>query len=273
MRLSFHGCSSMHTNLVTDIRIVKEVGYDAIEITTAKLGRYLDAGYHVEALLPVLGGLFPASISSIDGIECQKPDERRSLLRRCERFSEAARALGCPAIQVIALDGLKADPWGETRVKIARSLGELADIAVQVGVSLTLEPVVVSPLRTLAQALEVLEMAGKENVGLGIDLFHLWAGGTSWDEIARLDPKLMASVHVGDGTIPKGREWTDDDRGVLPGDGVVPLREGIAAVRSAGYDDLWTVECYSPYHWEWDPEVYYRELKRRMVELLADQST
>jgi sugar phosphate isomerase/epimerase len=270
MLLGLHTGSTMHTNVVTDIRVAKEAGYDAIEIYIPKLVRYLDAGYQAEELLPALGSLRPAMLNSFLHIERQEPEARRMLREQCERLCAVAKTLCCPALQVIALNSLRGEPWPEIRTKTGQSLAELADIAAPFGVRLALEPVSFAPLHTLAQALEVLEVAGRDNVGLCVDTFHLWTGGTPWDEVAALDPLLIVVAHIGDVTPRKGEEWSDADRDVLPGDGILPLKEGIAAIRATGYDGLWSVELLGAYHWEWDPVVLARELKRHAEFFLAD---
>ena len=108
----------------------------------------------------------------------------------------------------------------------------------------------------------------RDNVGLVVDTFHHWAAGDSWDELARLDARIIASVHISDAMEKAGEEWRDNDRDVLPGDGVIPLREGIAAIRNTGYDGVWSVEMLGAYHWEWDPFVLAAELKSRAEALL-----
>jgi sugar phosphate isomerase/epimerase len=75
-------------------------------------------------------------------------------------------------------------------------------------------------------------------------------------------------AHISDVTPRKGTEWSDADRDVLLGDGVLPLHEGIEAIRATGYDDLWCVEMMGAYHWEWDPFLLARELKHRATALL-----
>ena len=60
----------------------------------------------------------------------------------------------------MALYALRGKPWPEMRLCLARSLAELADIAAPFGVTLALEPVTFTPLRTVAQALEVLDVRG-----------------------------------------------------------------------------------------------------------------
>jgi sugar phosphate isomerase/epimerase len=214
MILGLHTGSILYTNLATDIRVAADVGYDAIEIYTPKLVRYLDAGYDARELLPALGSLNPAMINSFLHIERQGIEERRELRSQCERLCSVAQTLGCPALQVVALNDLEGEPWPAIRTKVGQSLAELADIAAPFGVRLALEPVAFTPLRTLDQALEVLDVAGRDNVGLCLDTFHLWTAGTPWDEVAQLDPSLIVVAHLSD-VLPRDPDasgltlWTD----------------------------------------------------------------
>jgi sugar phosphate isomerase/epimerase len=269
MRLGLHTGSIMYTNIVTDIRIAREAGYDALEIYIPKLVRYLDAGYTAQELIPALGSLQPAMINSFLHIERREPKARRELRQQCERLCAVAQVLNCPALQVIALNALDGEPWPDIRAQIGRSLAELADIAAPFGVRLAVEPVAFTPFRTLAQAIEVLDVANRDNVGLCLDTFHLWTGGTPWAEVAALDPALVVVAHISDVTPRRGTEWSDDDRDVLPGDGILPLQEGIEAIRATGYDGLWSVEMLGAHHWEWDPMVLAHELNERARLLLA----
>ena len=268
MRIGLHGGTIMHTNLVTDIRVAQETGYDAIEFYLPKLVRYLDAGYRAEDLIPALGRLRLAVINSFLHIERQDPRGRRTLHEQCERMCQVAQTLDCPSLQVVALNALQGEPWPDIRSKVGQSLAELADIAAPFGVRLALEPVSFTPLRSLSQALEVLDEANRDNVGLCLDTFHLWTGGTPWEAVADLDPTRIVVAHISDVMPRSGQEWSDADRDVLPGDGILPLREGIEAIRATGYNDLWCVEMLGAHHWEWDPFVLARELKQRADDLL-----
>lgn len=270
MQLGLHTGSIMYTNVLTDIRVAKEAGYDAIEIYLPKLLRYLDAGYEPEDLLPHLRTLPVGMINSFLHIERQDAAARRELRGLCERVCAVAQTLGCPALQVVALDALRGQSWPEIRIKVGRALAELADIAAPFGVTLALEPVSFTPLRTLAQALEVLDDAGRDNIGLCLDTFHLWTGGTPWDQVATLEPDLIVVTHISDVLPRQGEEWSDADRDVLPGDGILPLKEGIAAIDATGYDGLWSVELLGDRHWEWDPAILARELRHRAQLLLMN---
>lgn len=269
MLLGLHTGSILYTNLMTDVRVARETGYDAIELYTPKLVRYLDAGYEADQLSSHLGSLQVGMINSFLHIERQDPEFRRELVLQCERLCRVAQALGCPLLQVVALNGLLGEPWPEIRSRVGQSLAELASIAAPFGVRLALEPVSFTPLRSLSQALEVLDVAGRDDVALCLDTFHLWTGGTSWDEVAVLDPGLIAVVHLSDVLPRMGSEWSDADRDVLPGDGILPLKEGIEAIRATGYDGLWCVEMLGAHHWEWDPFLLAQELARRAHQLLT----
>ena len=270
MELGLHTGSIMYTNLVTDIRVARETGWDAIEFYIPKLVRYLDAGYSAKDILPQMGDLRLGVINSFLHIERQDAEERRRLRQQCQRMCQVALDLGCPALQVVALNGLQGEPWPAIRKKMGLSLAELADIAAPFGVRLALEPVTFTPLRTLAQGLEVLDAAGRANVGLCLDTFHLWTAGSPWEEVARVDPGLIVVAHISDVTSMQCEMWSDADRDVLPGDGILPVKEGIDAIKATGYDGLWCVEMMGAHHWEWDPYVLARELRDRASALLGD---
>src|SRR5262245_30716311 len=117
----------MHTNSLTEIRLAREAGFDALELRATKLERYLDAGLAAEELRPELGRLRPTVLSALEGIETQDPVARARIVRDCERYCAAARALGCPCLQVIVLDSLADRDWAEQRPLIADALRRLAD--------------------------------------------------------------------------------------------------------------------------------------------------
>lgn len=269
MFLGLHGVSIIHTNAVTVVRIARDLGYDAVEMMGPSLERYLAAGYSVEDLLSALGSVRVAALNNLADITRQGPEARLELRGQCARLCSLASELGCPTVPVSTVTGSSGQPWAATRSEMGQSLAELADIAAQYGVRLAIEPQAFSPVSTLARCLEVVDAAGRDNVGLIADTFHLWAGGTPWDEVAALDPALIFVAHLSDANPRKGRVWSDDDRDVLPGDGILPVEEGVAAIRATGYDGLWTAEVLGAYLWEWDPVVLARELKRRAESFLA----
>ncbi len=98
MELGLHTGSIMHTNLMTDIRVAQETGYDAIEFYIPKLVRYLEAGYRAEQILPELGSLRLAVINSFLHIERQDPDAPPVAPRAVPAHVPGGPDLGLPVL-------------------------------------------------------------------------------------------------------------------------------------------------------------------------------
>ena len=297
MILGLHSLSMMHTNVVTDIQIIKNAGYDAIDIWAPKLERYLDAGYQAEELVPALGRLKVNNLAALvlpiasedpvadtsnagpqsggaalfDGIDNVR-QTRDETYRQCERLCAAARALKCPTLQVeiFAGHGYDEDLWPDTRTSVAGWISDLADIAAGFGVHLGLENSAGTPMHDLNRVLQVIDAAGKDNVGYVADSLQLWASSTPWEEVAAMDPGMILSVHFSD-TIRNDRAPYKNVgyRDAILGEGLVPLEETRDAIRATGYDGVWAVEIFSHKLSEWDPILLAGEVKRRLDSLMG----
>jgi len=255
--ITMHGLSTMHCNMRTDIRIAGEVGFEGLEIVETKLLRYLDCGFGADELLPLLQkySVRPVCINALKYIERVQPAEREALLAEAERLCAAAEVLHCPTIQLVPFCGLEGRPWDEVLSLTARNVADIADIGKRHGVRFQLEPIAWSPIHSLSQSLQVIQKAGRDNVGMVIDFWHLWAGEeTSPSEVAALDGSMIYGIHFCDGMrhVP-GTTWIEEElRGFLPGEGRIPIPEWVAAVKATGFDGVWSSELLSPKHWEWD---------------------
>lgn len=277
MIIAHNGTCTMHCNLLTDIRVAKETGYEGIEIIGSKLYRYLDMGYTVEDLLSALKGMPPVALGFVQDIERQEPQEYAALLAEGEKMCSLARQLGAPMVQLLTgpLDlegpyrGLIGTPWPEMLRLTAKNLAVLADIAATYGLRTYLEPLAWSPLRRLDQALQLIDAAGRDNVSLVIDFFHMWAAGATPEQIAKLDQSLIAGVHFCDSLDRTGEQWSPAERETFTGQGRIPLKEWVDAVRATSFDGWWSCELFSPRHWELDPWETARELKDILKALLV----
>jgi len=257
MRLALHALTTNHCNCLTEVRIARDLGYEGIEFSVAQFVRYLDQGQDPAALRAACEAANTPAVCLNALVRCDRlaPTEHAALLAECERLSAASAALGCPTIQLVFLTELAGYPWPEVRRFTARRAAELADIGRNHGLRFQLEPIAWSPMHSLAQTLEVIAEAGRDNLGTVVDFWHLWAGeATTPDEVARLDKNLIYGIHICDGKRrAPGALWDEGkQRGYLPGQGDIPLPEWVAAVKATGYDGAWSAETYSPRHWEAD---------------------
>jgi sugar phosphate isomerase/epimerase len=87
---------------------------------------------------------------------------------------------------------------------------------------------------------------GADNVGIAVDVYHVWWDTSLAAELKRAGPGRIFGYHVCD--------WLAETRDVLldrgmMGDGVADLKAIRAAVEAAGYDGPCEVEIFSANHW------------------------
>jgi 2-keto-myo-inositol isomerase len=116
--------------------------------------------------------------------------------------------------------------------------------------------------------LEIVRTTDRANVGMVIDTCHFYAGNSTLDSIREIGIKKLAVLHVNDVEDMPQEEITDANR-LFPGDGVIPLRRIIDAVRGIGFDGAASVEIFRPEYWERDPLSVAREAKSKSERVLA----
>jgi 2-keto-myo-inositol isomerase len=256
MKLALNGATTMQADLATDFHAAKATGFDYVEIWAAKLRTFLHHRTSRELNeLIATGGVPPLSINSIEHVTFCEPLKWDGIKAQCAELSAVAEKIGCPFVVVVPSplpDG------GATRAEVidesVRVLSELCDIAARHNVSLAFEflgqPDCSVP--TLDLAHEIVRVADRTNLGLVIDSFHFYAGGSTIEMVEALDPDLIYVFHINDAeNLP--REQLLDKHRLLPGLGILPLRELTAAFRKIGYDKVASVEIFRPEYWDRDP--------------------
>jgi 2-keto-myo-inositol isomerase len=133
-------------------------------------------------------------------------------------------------------------------------LRELSRIAKPYGVRLALEFLGFRDctVNTLAQCAAIVERTARPNVGLVLDTFHFFAGGSSLVSLREVDPRKIFMVHVNDvEAAPRGT--LHDALRLLPGEGVLPLQAILSALKGIGYDGKFSVEIFRPAYWACPP--------------------
>lgn len=166
---------------------------------------------------------------------------------------DMAADLGAPVLTIVT-GGTEPGTKGviETQRRLAERVAAAAAVAAQAGVALALEPL--NPvyggnrtcLFTVADALAVADAVAAPNVGIAVDVYHVW-----WDRT------LAASLAAAKGRVLGYHlcDWLETtrhmllDRGMM-GDGVADLRAIRRAVEDgAGYTGPCEVEVFSAEDW------------------------
>lgn len=267
MKLALNGATTMKADLVTDIRATRAAKFDHLEIWAAKLRRFLE-----HRPLTELQGAFadssitPLSINSIEHITFRDRPAYARIRAECEELCAIADKLNCPYVVVVPGKLPATNPSRDEIVaESVRVLHDLAEIAAANGVALAFEFLGQTDcsVQTLDLANEIVRTVDRSNVGLVIDSFHFYAGGSSIEMIESIDPKDLFIFHINDAEDLPRNELQDSHR-LLPGLGILPLSEIIAAFRRIGYDRVASVEIFRPEYWELDPVQLAREARESL---------
>jgi 2-keto-myo-inositol isomerase len=275
MKLALNGATTMKADLATDILAAQAAGFDYVEIWAAKLRNYLiDESGSVTDLRQLFqaASLEPLSINSIEHITFRSQTDYAKIRNECDELSAIAAALECPYVVVVPGKlPAKTPPREEVIEESVRVLSELGDIAGSHGVSLAFEFLGQTDcsVQTLDLANEIVSRIARPNIGLVIDSFHFYAGGSTIEMIDALDPKRLFIFHINDAEdLP--RVQLQDSHRLLPGLGILPLPEMLKAFRRIGYDRVASVEIFRPEYWEQDPFELAREAKSALKTVLGE---
>lgn len=260
MKLSLHGVSVWYSNAVTQLRIAHETGFSGLEILPEHLYRYLENGGSYAAYRDLMAkySVDITCINALKRIGRHEPEARAELLREAEKICQAAVELRCPVVQIMALTELDHLSTAERDAILLENISAIADIGAPHSIKFQIEVVAFTAFNSLQHALDLIKQSGKDNLGVVVDFWHLHAGGgTTPDEVARMDKELIYGVHFCDGRAAKPGEAWDEwvQRNYAPGEGDVDIAAWVAAVKATGYDGVWSPELLSPQNWEddlWD---------------------
>lgn len=274
MQIALNGATTMKADLATDIRVARDAGFPYLEIWAAKLRKYLKTN-SVADLRNLFGEhrVQPLSINSIEHITFRSAQDYSRIKDECEELSSVAEALKCPYIVVVPGRLPQRIPSRQEIVEeSARVLDELGTIAEGRGVALGFE-FLGQPdcsVQTLDLANEIVRRVDRTNVGLVVDSFHFYAGESTIQSIETVDPNKLFIFHINDAEdLP--RQQLQDAHRLLPGLGILPLKEMLQAFRRIGYDRVASVEIFRPEYWERDPFELAREARLAVERVLEHE--
>ncbi|MCF6285002.1 MAG: sugar phosphate isomerase/epimerase [Candidatus Hydrogenedentes bacterium] len=198
------------------------------------------------------GGFFPATAGMAR--EQARTDNRKII--------DEAAELGAPVV-VLVCGAIPDLDLKTQRQQIAEAIHAIVPHAKGAGVKLAIEPLHPmyagdrSAVTTMDQAHNMILQLGSEQVGIAIDVYHVW-----WDhflkaEIERATGTIMA-FHVCDWRVPT-RDMLND-RAVM-GNGCIPINEIRGWVEKAGFHGFIEVEIFSDELWAMDQERYLKRIK------------
>jgi sugar phosphate isomerase/epimerase len=178
-----------------------------------------------------------------------KPEEPRD---RIQAMKDAI-ALSAPSLPggtpFVVITGIP--PQGNIRSAVdttVDALKDLGDYAAERNMKIAFEPL--SPVNLhkdtavwyLDQGLDVVERVNHPNVGICIDTWNVWQTPDITEVIRQCGERILL-IQLSDWKTPRSTA----DRYSL-GEGEIPLRDIVKAIRNAGFNGAWVIEILSSMH-------------------------
>jgi sugar phosphate isomerase/epimerase len=203
----------------------------------------------------VRGGFFPHK---------NKAGRQKAIKENLKIIDEAA-ALGAPLL-VLVCGAVPGQALEESRRQIQEALVQVLPHAVDCGVKLSIEPLHPmyaddrSAINTLNKANDIVESFASPNLGVTIDVYHLWWDPALEYEIYRCgEHHNIFSFHICDWKTPTVDML--NDRGLM-GEGCIPIKQIRGWVETAGFAGFNEVEIFSDKYWQSDQDQFLQKILR-----------
>jgi sugar phosphate isomerase/epimerase len=259
-RLSISQITTVGQSFADDLDAYREAGAAGIGIWEMKLGddsleRFRASGLETATAVPAVPSILPLPLMEGPDDPAERIDAICAGIRRLAPFEPPC---------MLFLTGP-----GDDRATVVDGIRAIADEGGSRGVRVALEPIQQefahfwTMVSSLDGAAALLDEAGRSDVGLQYDTWHLW--NQPLEQIERHRGRI-AGVHLADWREPTRNT---NDR-VLPGEGGIDFGPILDALR---WDGLYDLEIFSDGDlpdslWNEDP----RDLARRGVEALSNVS-
>lgn len=274
MKIGYNGSTAIkRSNLELDLELCEKYGFDCMEFRLGILDKYFKSGGTVENIRNFFNTsrLKPHGMNSVEFFNMKPPEEFEKIKLEYDRICRLTKELGSDLVITVPTPDV-AGTWKEIRENTAECLKQLCDIADRYGIRVGFEMIGFPrfSVNNFADAYEIVQAVGRDNIGCVIDMYHFYINGSSIEDLRKADGSKIFMVHIEDvANKPVGTFDSDADR-LMPGDGVFPMREFFRALKETGYNDIVSIELFNPDIWEWDPEKAIRISKEKIEKVLKD---
>jgi sugar phosphate isomerase/epimerase len=245
MKLALHTWTLDTTPLGDVLRIIRETGWDGVELRRVDFLRAAEAGEPAERVLErVRASGVPVACVGVElGWMWARGADRKRLLEVFDEQCARAEALGCATVMSASDRGR-----GDLR-EAADNVRAVGDIAARHGVRVAVEfNSQAEHFNALGPMRELLAVAGHPRCGLLLDAYHLQRSGGKPGDIDDMTSDEIAYVQFSDvprtGLVPGAAT----DR-LPPGTGSVPFPEFFNKVAAKGYAGYASYEAPNPQFW------------------------
>ncbi|MFO0011807.1 MAG: sugar phosphate isomerase/epimerase family protein [Planctomycetota bacterium] len=239
--------------LLEQIEVARQAGYDSMELWLRDIDKYLSGGGSLADLkkrIADAGLTIESSIAFAPWIVADDATHKKAL-DQAKKEMETIVAIGgtriaAPPAGAVDGDRLDLDLAGQryrALLEAGRQVGCLPQLEVW-GFS--------KNLSKLSEVLYVAAAAQHPDACVLPDVYHLYKGGSHFDDLGLLAGTKIHVFHVNDyPDIPRDK-ISDADR-VYPGDGIAPITKVFKTVMASGFQGVVSLELFNRKYWETPP--------------------
>src|SRR5919204_3969690 len=260
--------------LEAKLRAMREAGFTQVMLSAADIASHPDGERAAVAAvkasgLRVTGFQVLRDFEGLSGhLHSYKVDIAKAMLEVC-------RALGSNVLLVCSSTSSHAT---EDREALGRDLRKLAMLAMPLNIRIAYEALSWGRhINEYQQAWEIVDAAGRTNLGLALDSFHMLASGSSLEALEEITPEKMFLVQLADfmwQEIRSREERIQTARHfrVFPGEGVhsETVADLVRRLDEMGYRGDYSFEVFNDDYTQLPPRVV-AERARRSVKWLTSQ--
>jgi sugar phosphate isomerase/epimerase len=237
-------------DLEKTVEVAERAGFDAIEPWMRQLEAYEENGGDLEQLgkqIKKRGLDVPSVIGLWDAIP-HKRSTFESSLKDTRRRMRMASDLGANHVQTIpAKEGTLDLNWA------AEAYGKILEIGLEeYDILPALVFVKFFSLKTFPEAAHVALMTNHPQARIIPDTFHMHISGSGLNGLRHLNGDFIAILQFNDAPSEPAREDLSDSDRVMPGDGILPLKQVLRDLHTVDFDGCISLELYNPKYQEMD---------------------
>lgn len=266
MGLCIHQTTSLAAGYRRSLEGYAKAGIRYVEVIPAHVRDFVkqDGTAAAKRLLSDLG-IKAASSGGVSGLAEPSP-RRAAAIEQLKSTVEMIAALGvdrmvcpCSTADKFTLDDYK---------RAQDNLREVGEIVKPYGVTAMVEFMRGSTfIGTLPTSLNLTRDTAHPNVKSMFDFYHFGAGLSKLEDLELIRPGEIHHVHFQD--VPKiPRELLDNSSRDIPGDGVLPLKHILQALKKKRYSGPLSVELFYPRLQKGDPYEVAMEIRRKSEPIL-----
>lgn len=262
MRIAMHEITTRDGTFPEHLAAYERTGWRHFEINLWKAGEHIQANGVEATVRQVRGrGLTCVAATGLGLSTFKDASARAKDIDTVRRHGETLQALGCRPL-VIGSDS----PTDRNRANYSEHLDALAahiravaDAAKPFGVQIAVEVNWCSLCRSIRTAADLIRRVERTSVGLVWDPAHFYSTPSRLNDLDLVRGKIF-HAHLDDmnDTLLEVLDINGDR--VIPGQGILPLREWTEKVAACGFEGYHCVELFNKTLWDKDLETICREV-------------